>query len=113
MSPPTDVRADSAPVVNRLLACDDRQMGGRLVGRGAELDRIAGAVVSARGGTSRCLLVTGEAGIGKTRLVAEAVGALDGALVVTGHAVDMTRGEIPFGVVADTLRDLVDRKSVV
>ena len=82
-------------------------MGGRLVGREAELDRIAGAVVSARGGTSRCLLVTGEAGIGKSRLVAEAVGSLGDALVLTGHAADMTTGEIPFGVVADTLRDLV------
>ncbi|MBD3923542.1 AAA family ATPase [Nocardioides cavernae] len=82
-------------------------MVGRLVGREAELDRIAGAVVNARGGTSRCLLVTGEAGIGKSRLVAEAVGSLGDALVLTGHAADMTTGEIPFGVVADTLRDLV------
>ena len=102
----TVARADRPPVVNSLVACDHRQMVGRLVGREAELDRIAGAVVSARGGTSRCLLVTGEAGIGKSRLVAEAVGSLDDALVLTGHAADMTTGEIPFGVVADTLRDL-------
>lgn len=103
----TAARADRTTVAIGLPACDHRQMGGRLVGRDAELERIAGAVVSARGGTSRCLLVTGEAGIGKTRLVAEAVGALDDALVLTGHAVDMSTGEIPFGVVADTLRDLV------
>ena len=82
-------------------------MAGRLIGREAELERIAGAVVSARGGTSRCLLVTGEAGIGKTSLVTAALGVLDDALVLTGHAVDMATGEIPFGVVADTLRDLV------
>jgi DNA-binding CsgD family transcriptional regulator len=99
-------RADRPPVVNGLLACDHLQMGGRLVGRGAELDRMAGAVMSARGGETRCLLVTGEAGIGKSRLVAEAVAHLDDALVITGHAVDMSTGEIPFGVVADTLRDL-------
>jgi DNA-binding CsgD family transcriptional regulator len=99
-------RADRPPVVNSLVACDHRQMGGRLVGREAELDRVAGAVVSARGGSSRCLLVTGEAGIGKSRLVAEAVENLGDALVLTGHAADMTTGEIPFGVVADTLRDL-------
>lgn len=103
----TVARADRPPVVNGLVACDHRQMVGRLVGREAELDRIAGAVVTARGGTSRCLLVTGEAGIGKSRLVAEAVGSLGDALVLTGHAADMTTGEIPFGVVADTLRDLV------
>ena len=100
-------RADEVVVAIGLLACDHRFMGGSLVGREAELDRIAGAVVSARGGTSRCLLVTGEAGIGKSRLVAEAVGSLGDALVLTGHAADMTTGEIPFGVVADTLRDLV------
>lgn len=101
------IRADTGPVVNGLLACDHRHMGGRLVGREAELERIAGAVTSARGGTSRCLLVTGEAGIGKSRLVAEAVEGLGDALVLTGHAADMSTGEIPFGVVADTLRDLV------
>ena len=100
------VRAERSHVVNGLPACDHSQMGGRLVGREAELDRIAVAVTSARGGTSRCLLVTGEAGIGKSRLVAEAVGSLDEALVLTGHAADMSTGEIPFGVVADTLRDL-------
>ena len=81
-------------------------MGGRLVGREAEVERIAEALVSARDGASRCLLVTGEAGIGKSRLVAEAVGSLGDALVITGHAADMSTGEIPFGVVADTLRDL-------
>ena len=99
-------RADEVVVAIGPLACDHRFMGGSLVGREAELDRIAGAVVSARGGTSRCLLVTGEAGIGKSRLVAEAVGSLGDALVLTGHAADMSTGEIPFGVVADTLRDL-------
>ena len=67
----TVARAARPPVVNSLVACDHRQMVGRLVGREAELDRIAGAVVSARGGTSRCLLITGEAGIGKSRLVAD------------------------------------------
>lgn len=102
----TVARADRPPVANGLVACDDLQMGGRLVGRGAELDRMAGAVMSAREGETRCLLVTGEAGIGKSRLVAEAVEHLDDALVITGHAVDMSTGEIPFGVVADTLRDM-------
>ncbi|KRE97196.1 hypothetical protein ASG76_00215 [Nocardioides sp. Soil774] len=82
-------------------------MGGTLVGRESELEQVAGALVSARDGASRCLLVTGEAGIGKSRLLAEAVATLDDALVLTGHAVDMSTGKIPFGVVADTLRDLL------
>ena len=36
-------------------------------------------------------------------------GGLDDALVVTGHGADMATGEIPFGVLADTLRDLAHR----
>jgi DNA-binding CsgD family transcriptional regulator len=98
-------------VAPALPACDDLDVDGTLVGREAELHRIAEAAVNARGGATRCILVTGEAGIGKTRLVAEAVAALrdspDDALVLTGRAADMSTGEIPFGVLADTLRDLV------
>ena len=90
-----------------LPACDDRLVGGTLVGREVELHRLAEAAVTAAGGEPRCVLVTGEAGIGKTRLVAEAVAGLAEALVLTGRAVDMSTGEIPFGVLADTLRDLV------
>ena len=79
----------------------------RLVGRDAQLSLLREAFVSASAGETRCVLVTGEAGIGKTRLVAEALTGLEGALVVTGHAVDMSTGEIPFGVLADSLRDLI------
>ena len=78
-----------------------------LVGRSADLRRITDAASAARAGTTRSVVVTGEAGIGKSRLVAEAVATLDDALVVTGHAAQMSTGEIAFGVLADTLRDLV------
>jgi DNA-binding CsgD family transcriptional regulator len=78
-----------------------------LVGRTADLRRITDAAVTACAGVTRGVLVTGEAGIGKSRLVAEAVSGMDEALVVTGHAAEMSTGEIAFGVLADTLRDLV------
>lgn len=77
----------------------------RLIGRRTQLAVLGEALLSASAGSTRCLIVTGEAGIGKTRLVAEALDGAD-ARVVTGHAVDMATGEIPFGVLADTLRDL-------
>lgn len=54
------------------------------------------------------VLVLGEAGVGKTRLVSELVGGLRAAgdLVLTGHGVKMTAGEMPYAVVSEILRDL-------
>jgi predicted ATPase len=80
-----------------------------LIGRDDDVAILRDAIVSARAEEPRCLLVTGEAGIGKSRLVREALTGIDDALVVTGHGADMSTGEIPFGVLADTLRDLVHR----
>ena len=90
-----------------LVPCHDPLVASaRLIGRDEDLAILRDALVSARAGRPRCVLVTGEAGIGKSRLVSEALAGLDDALVVTGHGADMTTGEIPFGVLADTLRDL-------
>ncbi len=89
-------------------ACHDPLVApARLIGRDEDVAALRDALVSARAGDPRCVLVTGEAGIGKTRLVAEALAEPVDALVVTGHGADMATGEIPFGVLADTLRDLV------
>jgi hypothetical protein len=55
-------------------------VGTPFVGRGDELRAIVGAVADARRGRGRVLLVAGEAGIGKTRLIEEAVGELDVAV---------------------------------
>ncbi len=90
-----------------LVPCHDPVVAAaRLIGRDEDVAILRDAVVSARGGAPRCVLVTGEAGIGKSRLVREALTGIDDALVVTGHGADMATGEIPFGVLADTLRDL-------
>ena len=53
------------------------------------------------------MLVTGEAGIGKSRLVSEFVGGVDDALRLVSHGVAMSTGEIPFGVLADLLKNLL------
>ena len=101
-------RRRSEPVAPGPSACHDPVVApARLIGRDEDVAILRDAVVSARAGEPRCVLVTGEAGIGKTRLVAEALTGIDDALVVTGHGADMATGEIPFGVLADTLRDLV------
>ena len=62
----------------------------------------------------RSSVVEGEAGIGKSRLVREATLSLattEDALMI-GHGVDLAGGELPFGVVADALRDLIRREGV-
>jgi DNA-binding SARP family transcriptional activator len=59
---------------------------GAFVGRGAELARLRAAWAGARTGRRRFLLVTGEAGIGKSRLAGElaALAERDGATVLSG-----------------------------
>lgn len=77
-----------------------------MVGRDEEISRLLDAADRARSGEPVLVVVTGEAGIGKSRLVGELTRRLDDALVLVGHGVDMATGDLPFGVVADTLRDL-------
>jgi DNA-binding NarL/FixJ family response regulator len=75
------------------------------VGRKAEfavLDRLAGEAVAGRG---RAVVIEGEAGIGKSRLVAEAMASLPrrGATVLAsvGEPLELHR---PFGLIADCLQ---------
>jgi class 3 adenylate cyclase/tetratricopeptide (TPR) repeat protein/transcriptional regulator with XRE-family HTH domain len=78
------------------------------VGRSAELDRLAGAWNSVRLGHGRRLvLVSGELGIGKTSLVAEAARRADreGATVLYGRCDEGL--EIPYQPAAEALTQLV------
>src|SRR3989442_11259127 len=61
--------------------------GDALVGRGRELDELVGALADAGAGRGSLFLVTGEPGVGKTRLVdALSARARDvGALVLWGR----------------------------
>lgn len=63
--------------------------GRPLVGRSEPLEALASAWAAVRDGGVRTVLVTGEAGIGKSRLAAELAGRAhdDGAVVLTGRAV--------------------------
>jgi DNA-binding CsgD family transcriptional regulator len=86
----------------------------RLVGREAEQRELDAAVESARRGRPSALLVEGEAGIGKTRLVTDAIERLTTPedVVLVGHGVEMAGGEMPFGVVTSALRDLIRREGL-
>jgi DNA-binding CsgD family transcriptional regulator len=85
----------------------------QMVGRDDELARLLSAGDRAREGRVNVVLVAGEAGIGKTRLVEEMTLQLPAAdLVLVGHGVDLETGGLPYGVVAETLRDLVRGEGV-
>jgi class 3 adenylate cyclase/DNA-binding CsgD family transcriptional regulator len=80
-----------------------------LVGRVAELDALAAAYAAAARGQSRVMLLTGEAGIGKTRLVEELCGlvrsAADGAQVRVGGSAPLAGAALAYGPFAAALGD--------
>ncbi|TQM64699.1 regulatory LuxR family protein [Humibacillus xanthopallidus] len=82
-----------------------------MIGRDAELDRLCAIAADVREGVGGGALVTGEAGIGKSRLITEfaTVERSQGLLVLVGHGVDLAGGHLPFGTLADTVRDAVHR----
>jgi len=81
------------------------------VGRGEELDLLTAAFASAVAGQPRTVFVGGDAGVGKTRLVAEFVrrvqAEIDDVLIATGLCVPVDGGGLPLGPVAGLLRDIV------
>lgn len=81
---------------------------GSFVGRSFELSVLRETWLSAVGGQPSWVLVGGEAGIGKTRLLAEFAGEVSarGARVVVGSCPPVAPGLVPFAPVAEVLREL-------
>ncbi|MFL6000537.1 MAG: AAA family ATPase [Streptomyces sp.] len=69
-----------------------------LIGREDELARLSGVLEHARSGEARAVLVAGDAGVGKTRLLDEVTGraATAGMTVLTGHCVDLGDVGLPY-----------------
>jgi len=78
----------------------------RLVGRDGELTRLLGLLDDARAGHPAHALVSGDAGVGKTRLVSELAGraAERGFLVLSGRCAELG-DSIPYLPLADALRE--------
>src|ERR1700761_1508617 len=78
---------------------------GTLVGRGAELARLRGLLRDAAAGRAVTGLVSGDAGIGKSRLVAEAVrlAERDGFTVLSGQCAEIG-DSVPYLPFADAFR---------
>jgi tetratricopeptide (TPR) repeat protein len=79
------------------------------IGRRGELRALRAALSRAADGDPAVVLVGGEAGIGKTRLVSEltAACAADGTRVLTGGCVPVGEGSLPYAPVVEVLRALV------
>jgi len=77
-----------------------------LVGRVAELAELTAALADAQRGRGRAMLVAGEAGIGKTRLVNELAGRArdDGATVLIGRCFGVVDTPAPYLPLLDALR---------
>jgi hypothetical protein len=85
-----------------------RVSSSRFVGRRAELTRLEeswkSAISDERAAT---LLVAGEAGVGKSRLVAELAARLpEPSLVLVGQCFDLVDRALPFGPIVQVLRIL-------
>ncbi|MFF2184040.1 AAA family ATPase [Streptomyces sp. NPDC058155] len=78
------------------------------VGRDGELTALTEALARAAAGEPQALLVGGEAGVGKTRLIEEliSVACRDGAVVAVGGCVEIGGDGLPFAPFSAALRGL-------
>jgi predicted ATPase/DNA-binding CsgD family transcriptional regulator len=85
-----------------------RVSSARFVGRADELARLEGALRAAVDRRSATVVVGGEAGVGKTRLVQEfgARAQERGARVLAGGCIQLSGGGLPYGPVMEALRGL-------
>src|SRR5579871_3838325 len=86
--------------------------GNRLVGRDAELSQLLELLETAAAGQPVVTLISGDAGVGKTRLVTElAARARDhGFTVLSGRCAELGDA-VPYLPLADALRDATNRPS--
>lgn len=87
-------------------------MGRSLIGRREELSKITRALERASNGEPAAVLISGEAGIGKSRLVKELVteARMRGAIVAEGDCVEMG-SDVPFVAMLAALRSLLRQSS--
>lgn len=90
------------PVVARLGS------GIPLVARGREMARLRASLAHAAGGKASAVLLAGDAGVGKTRVVDELASGAD-TLVLTGRCLDVGEIGIPYLPFAEILGQVRDR----
>lgn len=86
-----------------------RAANASLIGREAHLDALCRALAEAAAGDTRTVVIGGEAGIGKTRLIDEFARKLPaGTILVRGYCIDLGRDAPPYGPVTGALRAVAD-----
>jgi DNA-binding CsgD family transcriptional regulator/tetratricopeptide (TPR) repeat protein len=80
-----------------------------LIGREQQLELMARALEDAQGGRARTVLLGGEAGIGKSRVLATALerARADGAVVLLGGCIGLAEGSLPFAPIVEALRPYI------
>ena len=78
------------------------------VGRAGELARLEDALAAAAAGRGSTILIAGEAGIGKTRLVSEFAerARMGGPTVLTGRCIDLVGPGLPYLPLVEALQSL-------
>jgi DNA-binding CsgD family transcriptional regulator len=91
------------------IAMSGRASSPVLVGRDEQMAALDGALDSVRQGGPAAVLLGGEAGVGKSRLISEfsAAARLAGARVLTGGCMQLGADGLPFAPFTAILRDLV------
>ncbi|MCT2585334.1 helix-turn-helix transcriptional regulator [Actinophytocola gossypii] len=86
-----------------------------LVARDRELGRLRAALEGAAAGTAAAVLVSGDAGVGKTRLTEElaALARESDALVLTGRCLDAGETGLPYLPFVEAMAQLPDREHSV
>ncbi|MET4637962.1 AAA family ATPase [Mycetocola sp. 2940] len=81
-----------------------------MIGRESELAHLRAALDDTRKGRPRGVVVSGEAGIGKTRLLEEFLAQASAeAIVLTGQCVDLGAVGAPYAPIKGVLRGLIDQ----
>lgn len=88
-------------------------MSARLVGRAPELELLNEALQSARRGQARVLVLSGEAGVGKTRLLQEFTErASTSSIVARGRCIEQTDGDLTYAPIVGVIRDIVRQRGM-
>src|ERR1700685_3654288 len=87
----------------------------RFVGRSSELEAFERLVRRAEEGAGCALMISGEAGIGKSRFLSEIEGRLREAraLVLAGDCVEVAEGELAFAPIVAALRPVMNSGDAV